>query len=276
MKNLLLVFLFSFLHSQQADAQLNFFEAEGNFYYEAAGAVPNSDVEFYSEKWGGKLLRKATTNNEGNLSIKTDLSFKPAFVLNRSAANKDGLKGNGFVHFLSSKEFCFKNLTVTSTPTGNVEVSWLASIDKDQSITFIIFKSADGINYSLFKKVYGASNTEEQQYAITDNEILTVGFYKVEIMHSTKGKRYTSNVMALSNETINVYPTMASDKINIVTNKAFQNPEYKIIDQQGHVIATGIMRESQTVIPIDQLASGAYFIIVGQKENQSTKRFIKL
>lgn len=99
MKNIILSFCsICALSLSSAQAQLNYFTAEGNRYYEVKGAVPQSDVEFYSEKWGGKQLKQVAVNEQGYLLLISKSDFKPAFVLNRSNyPNSKGIKGNGKV-----------------------------------------------------------------------------------------------------------------------------------------------------------------------------------
>ena len=84
-------FIAALLSVTSSTAQFTYFEAEGIRYYETAGAVPGSDVEFYSEKWGGKLIKNTTTNEDGWLRFAGDKDFKPAFVLNRSIPNKNAV-----------------------------------------------------------------------------------------------------------------------------------------------------------------------------------------
>ena len=68
-----------------------------------------------------------------------------------------------------------------------------------------------------------------------------------------------------------VYPNPAKDIITIKTNDNSLGLKYWVTDQMGRQSLNGTITERETVIDINQLASGVYFIQMEQNKNQTIK-----
>lgn len=67
------------------------------------------------------------------------------------------------------------------------------------------------------------------------------------------------------------YPNPADDNITIKTNENSVGMKYVIADQLGRQFLNGTITNRETVIDINQLSTGVYFIKVGQNKNQVLK-----
>jgi hypothetical protein len=72
-------------------------------------------------------------------------------------------------------------------------------------------------------------------------------------------------------KTFAVYPNPAQDKITIKTNGNSLGLNYLVTDQLGRQFLNGTITDGETVIDIGQLATGVYFIQMGQNKNQTIK-----
>lgn len=68
-----------------------------------------------------------------------------------------------------------------------------------------------------------------------------------------------------------VYPNPAHDSVTIQTNGNSLDMKYWVTDQLGRQFLKGSITGMETVIDVSQLASGVYFIKMGQNKNQSIK-----
>lgn len=68
-----------------------------------------------------------------------------------------------------------------------------------------------------------------------------------------------------------IYPNPALDKITIKANDNSLGSKYSVSDQMGRQFLNGTITDRETVINIDQLATGVYFIQMGQNKNQTIK-----
>lgn len=68
-----------------------------------------------------------------------------------------------------------------------------------------------------------------------------------------------------------VYPNPAQDKITIKTDHANLGMKYVVLDQLGRQFLNGTITDSATEIDVSQLATGVYFVQMGQNANQTIK-----
>lgn len=68
-----------------------------------------------------------------------------------------------------------------------------------------------------------------------------------------------------------VYPNPAQDKITIKTDGINIGVKYWVTDQLGRQFLSGMITDTATVIDVGQLASGVYFMQMGQNKNQTIK-----
>lgn len=81
-----------------------------------------------------------------------------------------------------------------------------------------------------------------------------------------------SSLPEISEESFNVYPTIASDFIQINFLNAVQT-SYSILNSLGEVVSVGNIQNSNTLVNIESLEKGVYFVRIDNI--QLSKRFIR-
>lgn len=77
------------------------------------------------------------------------------------------------------------------------------------------------------------------------------------------------------NESFTVYPNPAQEKITIKTNDTNRGQKYWVTDQLGRQFLNGTITDLETVIDVNQLAAGIYFIQMGQQHKKQTIKMVK-
>lgn len=68
-----------------------------------------------------------------------------------------------------------------------------------------------------------------------------------------------------------IFPNPAQDRITIKTNSDIRGLTYLIYDQTGRQFLNGTLNMEETVIDVNRLATGIYFIQLGQNKGQTVK-----
>lgn len=255
--------------------ELTWFEAEGSTYFFVTDCIPQSNVLFYSERGGGKLLRRETTNEEGQIKIQSDNKFKPAFALNEKAKSLKGAMGSGRVSYLGLREFAIDAVsveTITST-----EISWMAAVG-DHAIDFKILKSINGKDYMPLQVVSITKAPDLKRYSVVDVDLDNDQrvFYKIEIYNKLK-LRYSTKILATDySKGVKVYPYSTQDKISLEVEPAHIPARYRILNQAGQMVGNGVLEQVLNTIWVSNLAAGNYFIVIAAGDGNVTRRFIKM
>lgn len=270
----LLFFSFAALFSASAFAQLSFFKAEGRVFYEVHGCRPKTDVAFYSNRGGGKLIKTMTVDDAGCLRVCAQDGFRPAFVLNSGAFNAVGRRGTGKVYFFDYMEFNFDAFEF-SVQQNAATLSWKAEVLNGNEMFFDVQKSLDGVAFTKYAIIDAHTNQGLHQYAVTDQNYGDA-FYRIIVQHRTKGTRYTSTILGIENSGVKVLPTASNGEFTLRIKKKDIGAKYDIINQQGQLIASGLFERETSVIDASAYASGAYFVVVYASGDKHTAKFFRL
>ncbi len=82
------------------------------------------------------------------------------------------------------------------------------------------------------------------------------------------------NVSEIENGKLLLYPTMAMDKIKLMSNFPIQT--LTIYDQQGRAVKQSTVKASNAEIEIVELKAGIYTVLCSIQSGVATKRFVKL
>jgi hypothetical protein len=250
-----------------------YYEVEGITTYETRNCTPGSDVAFYSEKHGGKQLLKMTTNESGTISVNKEDKFRPAFVLNVKDKNSSGISGTGSVSFFDQKEFILDDLKVVASPNGNT-ISWQSGFSSYNNYAFEILKSTDGESFQPAGKVPAMAN-DMTAYSFNDPSPSGSALYKIRVFNTGNGVSYTGRVLSSGADVnVKVYPTAASDQVNLLVPVQYKGTEYVVTNSQGQVVLSGRLETELNTLKIAGLSAGTYFVSVGN--NKQAARFIKL
>jgi hypothetical protein len=254
----LLSFLFFHTYAAFTGTTLIHFTVDDQAYYLISNCNPGSNVELFSQKWGGKGLMTLLADSTGSARVKTDTSFKPAFALNRNRRNENGKIGNGTVGFTPEAEFSLDNMTM-SLSGDNVQINWQGKACNDTLINYTVVKTKNGTTDVLCTYT---GNKDGQYYSYV-GEYDADAVYSIQIFNITAGLRYQTpiNVAGRTNE-IQVFPTVVSNNVNIIVPAKNAVNEYRIIDMQGRVVMSGALYTGKNNLSLKNLAPGNYLVSV--------------
>lgn len=272
MRKLLLITLASCtapaLSAQDAIPQVQWYEIEGDRFYEAKGCPPGSSVAFYSERCGGRLLKTVTVEANGGVVVEAEEDFRPAF------AHNNGLGGSRKTSFYEAKAFSLKDIELYGFQ-DRVTLQWKATVGDYPDYEFEVLERAVGKNGFVVVETFPASPGQLAPYVFptSGGEGNT---YKIRLRDKRSGWSFTSQPMAVASTSWKVYPTLAKDYIHVLVNATEIGSDYRIVDISGKVMVTGVLENKLTAIPVMELASGNYFIqLLRQGLAAPSQKFIK-
>ncbi len=86
-----------------------------------------------------------------------------------------------------------------------------------------------------------------------------------------------ATIIASQNEEkyFTIYPNPCKDKINVLIRPSFISSDYFIRDAEGKEIAKGKLKDVTTIIDLNTLASGIYFLQIKSNSGVVSEKFIK-
>ena len=249
------------------------FQIDNNCIIDVSDCVPKTKVEFYSTLQGGKLMQSILLNEQGKTRLIVDVNKMPAFVLNTNEKQSNGENiGSRKVQYFMEKEFIVKDLAL-NTENHQAKLTWNATINDNENISFEIMKSNDGINYFVLKSI-NATTKEWNTYSFVD-ENGTNASYKLKVIKNSIEERYLSNALLSKENSILIYPTTTNNRFTIESKNA-QNCNYTICNIVGQKILSGYLQNNQTSLDISSLNNGEYLITVATQDKIiSCKKIIK-
>ncbi len=76
------------------------------------------------------------------------------------------------------------------------------------------------------------------------------------------------------NNSISIFPNPSTNQINVLTDFTYHGSSYTILDINGRSVIEGKITGQNTIIELDNLSAGTYFLRMGEYSNLTTK-FIK-
>ncbi|MEO6833180.1 MAG: hypothetical protein ABI378_11680 [Chitinophagaceae bacterium] len=241
-------------------------------YFDVSRGIPNSDISFYSDMSGGRLLQNVTLDASGHaLYINTE-AFKPAFLL--SVLNRAAQQGSGIVVFTPEKEFTIKDMQLEDLP-GLVRLSWSATVSPKESIRFEVWKN----NLGNSKKIYEIEGfcTEFQRYSFIDNEA-SKSSYEIRVVNTNKGLRYTGDFQSKTNSgnsQIQVYPTLIQDVCHVLLTQDAAKISYELRNVLGQKVKQGSLDVGDNILSFVEVPNGDYFLIAHIGVQQQTQKICK-
>ncbi|MFT4535500.1 MAG: hypothetical protein ACJA1A_002606 [Saprospiraceae bacterium] len=164
-----------------------------------------------------------------------------------------------------------------STSSGNI-LEWRTAVETNSDF-FSIEKQTTSGNYVEIGTVMSLGNTTQSVgYSFIDTELIDKAYYRL-VQVDIDGKTEISSIILVESKidkTIKIYPTIASDFINveILAHDDYKR-EYQILNIKGNVIKQEQLAYNQQ-LDISMLVNGAYFIMVMTRSDQyEILRFIK-
>lgn len=250
------------------------FQVNEQVYYSVLHAKPASELHFYSESYGGKLVHVSKSNDKGELMVNIPKETKVSFVNNYEVLPKAGSAGKGCLQFFPPKEFILQTMKATQKE-NQIEISFDASVYSPNQTYVEIWKSEDGLSYSLFREIKSLPATLEH-FSVVDNFTSPSVFYKIKVQDVNKGMRYFSPALPFFNEnSIVVYPTQALNTIHINVPDSFIDLPYEIHNSVGAKVYSGIFKERIHQVDVSSFSKGMYILTLPKSFQKESVKFIK-
>jgi hypothetical protein len=258
------------------DISFNQYDLEGASYVEVTNCVAGSDVAFYSNKSGGKVVKTATVDKTGKVVFEQPHNFNPAFAVNLKNKNNAGIAGNGMLDFADAKLFSLQDVRLEKNATAQTVISWKAQVNFDNAV-IEIQKSTDG---NIFKPIgtvdVNKSNSLSTASFTDDKEANAM--YRLMLVNKGTGNTYLTKPiqMGIMPGIAKIYPSPTSDNLTVALAPTVQTASYVILDNAGKVIRQGQLTQKTFKVAVSDLTKGIYFIKITSGDNRTeTKQFIK-
>ncbi len=163
-----------------------------------------------------------------------------------------------------------QNITVKSKNNMNV-LTWSTASEKDNAL-FQIERANDGTNFQNIGNVKGNGTTSAVSNYTFEDATPSVGtnYYRlrqVDANGAEKLSKVVSVELGKTKNTVSIYPTIASDKINI---NAEENTVYSVFNLYGQNVLNGQLND-QKELNISPLTAGIYVLKIGNSTIKFTK-----
>ena len=177
-----------------------------------------------------------------------------------------------------------KSLTATAKGAANI-VKWTTATELNVA-EFIIERSANGRDaWTAIARTKAAGTTQtEQNYQVTDNEPLTLSYYRLRSVE-TSGKSEVSKTVAVKRNggklaVLMVSPNPTTEGVNVdFSTSKIGKLSVTVIDILGKVVRTETVTtvEGANLMRLDlsNLAQGTYVLTLNDGETLATQRVVK-
>jgi hypothetical protein len=198
-------------------------------------------------------------------------------IYNRALSNAEIAQLASFALPLKLGDF-----TATKKPSG-IQLNW-ETISEQNTSYFEIERSTDGINFVSIGRVNANGNSATRQYySFTDVQPSPgTNFYRLK-MADNDAAFTLSRIIAVKNENsirLQVFPNPVSDVLQVqLPSLKKETVTISITDAAGKSVYTRSTQLSEgnnaSSIPVQHLSKGTYFLIVTNKEERQSIKFIK-
>lgn len=161
-----------------------------------------------------------------------------------------------------------------------VVVEWktLTEVNADR---FLVYKSADGVNWEYLDYRYAAGNSSHViTYFVYDFEPYDVKTYYLIQQYDLDGTKYQSDIIIYREDgvqqTVALFPNPAKEKATVSFTQKALNPTFEVYDLFGKVFTPTITKldNGQYEINTDELSSGIYFVKIVQGSASDVVRLV--
>ena len=85
----------------------------------------------------------------------------------------------------------------------------------------------------------------------------------------------STSIYENSNSTISVFPNPASDQISIEANEYLMGSEFAIYNSFGKSVRKGSITSKETIVNLNDLATGIYYLIISDHYSIETIKLVK-
>lgn len=263
---------------QATPLQVSWFEADHARYFQVKGALPHSDVSFYSQPGGGQLLKKVTTNSQGRYTLTSTDEVLPAFILN-DGQNDKGIAGSGMVVHLPGALFTLKDVTAEQQSNA-ITIRWEARTAHAAAVAFELTRSTGNGPYKRVAIIPATQQSDDwTPYTFTDQTAAgTAASYQLNVLYENETS-YTTTVRKSQSQntgSLRVYPTTTRADVSVDIARDEEQYSYRILNAYGQSLGTGKLEPGNNRVSFQQLPAGNYFIHVLSNKERQVFKIIKL
>ena len=145
-----------------------------------------------------------------------------------------------------------------------IVLEWATASEKDND-RFELFKSTDGVNFSLLTTVAGAGNSKQMQsYSFTDRVPLSgMNYYRL-VQHDYDGKFEVLKLISVQfsdfvESKLKIYPNPTTDSFQISHPGFSDSQEVTVMDLKGNVVYQGVT-STNGKIELPSIQQGLYIV----------------
>ncbi len=198
--------------------------------------------------------------NQGSLeSLNTVNEFGP-FTLASATAN-------------NPLPITIMSFTATLQNNRTVYIQWKAAANINHAF-FVVERSINGSSWIPMASVY--DRPESFQFTFVDNQpVEGWNYYRIKQVDKNSAYHYSSiRAVKLVTETlITIWPNPVTDVLNF--RSSISKGLLEVIDANGKVVLSQVINNSIMAIPVNELSSGYYWIIIRYDGKKIVERFVK-
>lgn len=172
-------------------------------------------------------------------------------------------------------------LTITAEKSGNKDVliKWSTASEINNN-HFEVERSRDQTNFTKIGSVpAGASPTQVQEYIFTDNSPLEgENFYRIKQVSADEKFTYSPLAQIVIGTSWSLQPNPATNNVNVSFTQNTNNVQIALINTSGRIvyqkIQSTVNANESIFIPVNNIASGVYFLKVTTITESKTKKLI--
>ena len=165
---------------------------------------------------------------------------------------------------------------------GSVNVYWKVS-ENETGDYFVVEKSTDGKNFTTVKTVETNGMKGRSEYVVTDNAAVGTTYYRLQIVNRDGSVRYSKvAIVKGEDEAVEIKlvnnPATASLNITYKTDKQASTTlkVYSISGAQVYQAKVNTVAGTNNIsVPVQQLQSGSYVVVVDSTKGRNAIQFVK-
>jgi hypothetical protein len=244
--------------------------------YEWLAGTADDACSIYIHPTTPNLVEPAamSATNTGSTGV-LDGTISAIFIRQGTTANGVAAVVDGFrVATTWSMTIPVELVSFTAKKSGNAnKLAWQTASELNNNY-FDIQRSTDGATFQTIGQVKGAGNSNSLiNYDFTDETPSTgTNYYRLQQV-DVNGKTTNSKTVAVNatgKGSVKVFPTLATDKLNVLTTSD-KEEGFDIVNFVGQVVLKGRFTNS-TDVNISQLAKGTYIMHIAGETVKFTKQ----
>jgi hypothetical protein len=234
---------------------------DGVLFYQLSGCVPHSQVEFYSNPSGGKLLATVSADAQGQALAEVPEKTTYAFALNRVSPTKGGQAGAAYYIALGQPV-----LELQSVTENDRELRWQVTA-KGEGVHCEVFGGNEGGALQKVATLLQQSGLNLGHYQANGN----ADSYMVQVLDPDNGLRVTIGGTVLSFKKpggVKLSPTVFTSVLNVQLLEV-QAGTLQVFNGSGALVHSTAVRQGANAIDLSGMAPANYIVKINDRNNRT-------